>query len=289
MRIPQSAITPALKTEIALVHQGLHTAATTLPASTEEGRLHRASTAAYYKARTFAITAWILYGILAFVGLITYLVAHKQGLTSLSLPAFWTLAAAYLGAALPLHRLLPSTKGHTPEEIAAYLPIMTLSPPERIYAEALVAAYTEGADPVVQSEILPALRSLCEESARLDAVEAQLADVGPVGSELEGLRARLAATEDPIAKDALATSLALAESRAAASLSERGAHERVTAHREMIRQSALTIAETVRRSRAGLDATSREAPDLATLRATVARATGDVAALEAAVQEMRAL
>ncbi len=279
MRIPRTELTPTLRREIGSV-----TSSGGMTGETASRR-SQGAIAAYYEARRTDIAVWLLYSIVG-VGFVALAIARHKGALDLPLPALWGMVAAYLAAALPLARATPGAKGYTPEEIAAYLPTMELPLPERVLAETLVAAYREGADPSLRTEIVPALRSLCGEGARLDGIEARLAAPGPVGSELEGLRARLAGTEDAVAREALERSIALAEGRAASALSERGAYERVAAHREMIRQSALTIAETVRRAEAP---GASETPDLAHLRENVARATGDVAALEAAVREMRAL
>ena len=199
------------------------------------------------------------------------------------------LAAIFLAAAVALTLWSRAKRPYGPrptvEFLAAALPRLDLSPPERLHAETLVRAY-ERDDAFARSEVLPALRSLCAEWSRLDAIEAALAHTGPREGEVEALRAKLARTEDPVAREALGQSLATAERRAAAALSTRAAHERLDAHRETIVQSAHAVAETAARSRGdALD----PAGDLTDLRGDVARATGDVAALEAAVQEMRAL
>ncbi len=207
-----------------------------------------------------------------------------DGLTLVLFAVATLLTVAALSAAFSARRRRPDGPRPTVEFLAAALPRLDLAPPERVHAETLVRTL-EGGDPFVRGEILPALRSLCGEWARLDGIERSLATPGPDEGEVAALRLRLAEVEDPVAGEALAQSLATAERRAAASLSTRAARERLDAHRETIRQSSLEIAETA--ARTGSPPLSAD-PAFEALRGNVARASRDVAALEAAVREMRA-
>ncbi|RYG66859.1 hypothetical protein EON77_17035 [bacterium] len=92
------------------------------------------------------------------------------------------------------------------------------------------------------------------------------------------------------AREAMSHAIATAERRLASSISESDAHERIEAHRAMIRQSALAARETVRRLRLSPESAGVATDlDLSALRASADGAGREVAALEAAVQEMRAL
>ena len=285
MRIPRAALTERLKKELDATMGSIMTGANSTTGQPGGGRRSQEIVAAYYKARQVTIVGWCLYVFGGLFALFALLVARKEGVVSLPTIAVAAAWLTYFVGMIPLHFAMPSTKGYTPEELEAYKPEMQLSTPERALLDTLIVAYADGADPLLRSEVVPPLRSLCDEWTKLDTIEAGLSSGGPGETEIEGLRSRLAQTEDETAREALRGSLVLAESRAGAALSERGAHERIGAHREMIRQSALSIAETVRRSRTSPTPTL----DLAGLRANVAAATRDVAALESAVQEIRAL
>ncbi|RYG65457.1 hypothetical protein EON77_18525 [bacterium] len=203
----------------------------------------------------------------------------------------WGLIPGLVGA-VPLHYAFPSTRGYTTDELAAYLPLLSLPPAEIAYAEALVEAYSPGADDTLRAEVLPAMRRLVDESLRLDRLEAHLARGGSnsVQAEVDAMRARLLTLEDESAREALRQGIAIGERRLASSISESAARERIEAHRAMVTQSAMAARETVRRLRLSPDGvTSTSDLDLSALRASAEEAGREVASLEAAVQEMRAL
>lgn len=252
-------------------------------ASPDGDRARQTAMRQYTAARTVTIAGWCLYP-LAVIGA---MVGTRVGLHAS--PA-WAFIPG-LAAGLPLHFAFPSTRGYTPDELRAYRPLMTLSEPEAALLDALAEAYSPDADPALRTEVVPALRRLVDEGVRLDRLEAQLAEGGStsVQTEVDAMRARLATLEDESAREALGQALAIAERRLGSAISEGAARERIEAHRAMIRQTALAAREAVHRLRLTPESAAGSDLDLSALRASADGAGREVAALEAAVQEMRAL
>ena len=283
MRIPKKQLPEGIKSEVDRVLGTFYTTEGSA-ASPELQRAKQMALKRYYSARGIAIAGWCIYP----VAVLTAMVGIKAGA---GLSPAWAFFPGLAGI-VPLHFAFPSSHGYTPEELRAYLPLMSLSPAETAYIEALTEAYSPGADEALRSEVIPAMRRLVEESIRLDRLEAQLAEGGSnsVKAEVDQMRARLQTLEDQSAREALSHGIAIAERRLNSAISESAASERIEAHRAMIRQAALAARDTVRRLRLSPDSAPMTSDlDLSALRASADDAGREVAALEAAVQEMRAL
>lgn len=283
MRIPKGELTEGIKSEVDRVIGTFFTTEGN-GGTPELRRAFQTATRRYYAARTVTISGWCLYP-LAVLGT---MFGVKAGL---GISPAWALFPG-IAAAVPLHFAFPSTRGFTPEELRAYLPLMSLSPSEMTYVEAVAEAFSPGADDALRTEVLPAMRRLVEESIRLGRLEAQLAEGGSnsVQAEVDAMCTRLATIEDESAREALRHGIAIAERRLSSAISESSARERIEAHRAMIRQASLAARETVRRLRLSPESAGSSSDlDLSALRASAEGAGREVAALEAAVQEMRAL
>lgn len=276
MRVPKSELTPGLRRETDALLKTIRNGTATAD------RPLRAERQAYYDSRAKSIFIGVGGGAIVALLIAGLIVRLGPGI-SVSVAAL-ALLGLFTAATIPAVLYTGGRLDLAPDELDVYLPTLDLSPPERLFAETLARAY-ERDSPFVREEVLPALRTLCAEWDRLDVIAHDLIG-GPREGEVEALCLRLERTADPIAREALVQSLATAETRASSSLNARNARERLEAHRETILQSAHAIAETA--ARANGDAPDAS-PDLADLRANVARAARDVAALEDAVGEMRAL
>ena len=207
MRIPKGELTPALRREIETLH-----------AMAVGGR--EAGSRTRYSLHAKNAMIWGGWSAVLAVLASGVFMAENTGAFSAEVALGILLAFALI--AFPVALYARRFAGYTPEELRAYLQSLTLSSPERLFAGTLALCY-ESDNPFLRDEALPALRALCAEWERLDGIAARLASVGPREGEIEGLRARLVRTEDPLACEALAQSLATAERRAAASLGERAA------------------------------------------------------------------
>ena len=109
-----------------------------------------------------------------------------------------------------------------------------------------------------------------------------------LAAEGGALRARLAATDDPLAREALAHGLATSERRLAAARRAAVAGERIDAQLTMIEQAAGDVRDALYRM--GTASGGQEGtPDLAPIREVLLHVQGHAAAIEGAVDEVDAL
>lgn len=169
------------------------------------------------------------------------------------------------------------------EFLGAIISRLHLAPVHRRYAEALAAVYTDRPTDTGR-ERLTLLRHLAEEEERLLALVPAVTSARSeeVAGEAELLRARLAVVRDPAAREALTQGLVLAERRLVSVSRGDEMRERLEAHQALLHQASQAAIE-------GILGQSDVAPGLDGLRENVAALGREVAALEAAVQEMRTL
>ena len=204
------------------------------------------------------------------------------------------LGVLFVGMILSVLGAARNARQMSPAELEAVLPVLDLNETGRAYAETVAALHRSGSPKADVDETMGALNALLDEENRLTTLRERLAgrgeENGLAALETEGdaLRARLATTADPLARDAYSQSLGLLEERLAAFRSGDVGLERVDAHLSLLRQAVLATRDAARR----LDAApSSVGTDLATdsLRAAVSHARIQTQATEQALAELRAI
>ena len=222
----------------------------------------------------------VLFSILA-SGLIGLFLMAGESPWLLMLPT--VLVAGTLLLTMRLRAERPDGPCPTTAFLAAALPRLRIGPVQRRYAEALFAVHSgEARDPGGDGLLL--LRHLAEEEDRLLTLArtVDLPDQAEIAAEARELRIHYDAVRDPAAREALAQSLTLAERRLQTAERAASVRERLEAHRILLDQSSRTASE-------GIKGWNDLSAGLDDLRENVASLGREAAALEAAVQEMRAL
>jgi hypothetical protein len=209
--------------------------------------------------------------------------ALPHGLAFVALLAFWT------SVAVAAYRR--NLRTMTVAELKAIAPAMDLTPIQRVYTDALVAAAELKLPDDQYREIVGQLNRLLDEEARLNALRERGA--GSPATQEEILRdrarivARMEATTDSVAREALARSLEIADSRLRAAQELSLVGQRVEAQLEMIGQAIRGIRDSLLRLQTAPAASPRV--DLDAVRQTVDLAQYHSQALEQAVEEVRTL
>lgn len=176
-------------------------------------------------------------------------------------------------------------------ELANMLPALDLDPVGRAYAETVVALGESGVPESDAKETLATLNSVLDEAGRLD--EAVATPIGPM-DDLEGERLRLERFRDeetdPAAREMYEESLRLVEVRAGGRGSGGMSRARADAQKELIRQTILSVRDTLRSGReAARGRSDTSVPDVRALMERVAAVRREADATARAADEIRAL
>ena len=185
-------------------------------------------------------------------------------------PPEW-VAAAFLLVGAPFVTRAWKDPRLSGEDLLRVAPLLSPSPVERAYLDAL------GRGDEAETA---RLARLVETDARLARLGGELGESDPkLPARLAELEARARATADGATREAREVSVVLMRRRLESSVRAETLRERVRAHRELLTEQARSPAP-------GLDLPTL---DLDALRDEARASLRDLAALEAAVQEMRAL
>jgi hypothetical protein len=202
-----------------------------------------------------------------------------------------TFFAMALLAAMVIYKAYERNKRQlTAHELAKLLPALKLTEAQRAYAETILALERAPSMPAEErKEIQRHLNDLLDEDARLASHLEWLGTDSSenLSAERHQLQARHDAATDPVAKAAFLQSIEMVESRIKASKAQIAAKERAEAQRSMVQQAVLSVRDSVSR----MSGHSPEAPslNLDKLRQTVATVHTQAAAVESAVEEVRAI
>ena len=179
----------------------------------------------------------------------------------------------------------------SPEELKNLLPTLELSPLERVYCEAVIALAENREVPETgKQEIVAQLNRLLSAHVRLEEQRAGL--LGAMGdlqaradleAERDALRAKRQAATDAVALGALEKSLELCERRLENRTAVEPGLERLDAQAEMIRQTLLSLRESLARLRAAGPLAS---PDVEDIKRSVEGITAQTRSVEQAVEEV---
>lgn len=177
-------------------------------------------------------------------------------------------------------------------ELDALGPVLRLSPIGRAYLDARLLLERLELSPETCAELTTGLDGLLDEETRLTGTRGRLgvraAQPEAIAAEGEALRSRLAATDDPLAREALAYGLATSERRLAGARRSALAGERIDAQLAMIEQAAGDVRDALYRM--GTVPGGSEGPlDLTPIRQTLLHVQDHAAAVEGAVDELDAL
>lgn len=246
---------------------------------------------AWFKEYGAGCLAWCAGAVATFIGA---LAALKMTHVDKSVLVFTMIALALGMIAAGGFATVRHARRLSVTELESLLPLLKLSDTGHAYAETIVALHRSGRPKAEIEDSMTALNALLDEEARLVETRTRLAGTDArderegLGAERDRLAAKLAATHDPGAREALAQSLTLLEERQTL-FSLQGSHlERIDAHLELLRQAVLSTRDAARRLSGAPAAT---APDLATdgLRSAIAVARARTTETEQALAELRAI
>ena len=180
----------------------------------------------------------------------------------------------------------------SPEELKNLLPTLELSPLERVYCEAVIALAENREVPETgKQEIVAQLNRLLSAHVRLEEQRAGLLDAmgnlqarADLEAERDALRAKMEAATDAVALGVLRQSLELCERRLENRTALEPGLERLDAQAEMIRQTLLSLRESLARLRAA--AGPLASPDVEDIKRSVEGITAQTRSVEQAVEEV---